>query len=78
MGNKFISAAGDNPLLKVVPPADRRGAQMKAPSERAPRGKYAGGVLECGMIRRKPVSDMQRSEMEPARLNAKQNGACTA
>ena len=46
MGNKFISAAGDNPLLKVVPPADRRGAQMKAPSERAPRGKYAGGVLE--------------------------------
>ena len=29
-----------------VPPADRRGAQMKAPSERAPRGKYAGGVLE--------------------------------
>ena len=46
MGNKFVSAAGDNPLLKVVPPADRRGAQMKAPSERAPRGKYAGGVLE--------------------------------
>ena len=46
MGNKFISAAGDNPLLKVVPPADRRGAQMKAPSERAPRGKFAGGVLE--------------------------------
>lgn len=46
MGNKFISAAGDNPLLKVVPPADRRGAQMKAPSERAPRVKYAGGVLE--------------------------------
>ena len=29
-----------------MPPADRRGAQMKAPSERAPRGKYAGGVLE--------------------------------
>ena len=25
---------------------DRGGAQMKAPSERAPRGKYAGGVLE--------------------------------
>ena len=24
----------------------RRGAQMKAPSERAPRDKYAGGVLE--------------------------------
>ena len=47
MGNKFVSAAGDNPLLKVEPPADRRGAQMKAPSERAPRGKYAGGVLEC-------------------------------
>ena len=46
MGNKFVSAAGDNPLLKVEPPADRRGAQMKAPSERAPRGKYAGGVLE--------------------------------
>ena len=46
MGNKFVSAAGDNPLLKVVPPADRRGAQMKAPSERAPRDKYAGGVLE--------------------------------
>ena len=34
------------PLLKVVPPADRRGVQMKAPLERAPRGKYAGGVLE--------------------------------
>ena len=34
-------------LLKVEPPADRRGAQMKAPSERASRGKYAGGVLEC-------------------------------
>ena len=34
------------PLLKAQPPADRRGAQMKAPSERAPRGKYAGGVLE--------------------------------
>ena len=46
VGNKFISAAGDSPLLKVVPPADRRGAQMQAPSERAPRGKYAGGVLE--------------------------------
>ena len=29
-----------------MPPADRRGAQMKAPSERAPRGKYAGDVLE--------------------------------
>ena len=41
-----LSAAGDNPLLKVVPLADRRGAQRKAPSERAPRGKYAGGVLE--------------------------------
>ena len=39
-------SAGDNPLLKVVPPADRRGAQMKTPSERASRGKYAGGVLE--------------------------------
>ena len=26
--------------------ADCRGAQMKAPSERAPRGKYTGGVLE--------------------------------
>ena len=60
MGNKFVSAAGDNPLLKDVPPADRRGAQMKAPSEREPRGKYAGGVLErvrrlrklsCGNIR---------------------------
>ena len=46
MGNKFVSAAGDNPLLKARPPADRRGAQMIAPSERAPRGKYAGGVLE--------------------------------
>ena len=46
MGNKFVSAAGDNPLLKARPPADRRGAQMKAPSERAPRGKYATGVLE--------------------------------
>ena len=33
-------------MLKVVPPADRRGTQMKAPSECAPRGKYAGGVLE--------------------------------
>ena len=32
--------------MKVEPPADRRGAQMKDPSERAPRGKYAGGVLE--------------------------------
>ena len=53
-----LSAAGDNPLLKArppadrrgaqmkVPPADRRGAQMKVPPERAPRGKYAGGVLE--------------------------------
>ena len=41
-----LSAAGDNLLLKARPPADRRGAQMKAPSERAPRGKYAGGVLE--------------------------------
>lgn len=25
----------------------RRGVQMKAPSARAPRGKYAGSVLEC-------------------------------
>ena len=41
-----LSAAGDNPLLKALPPADRRGAQMKALSERAPRGKYAGDVLE--------------------------------
>ena len=39
-------SAGVSPL-KVVPPADRRGAKMKAPSERAPRGKYAGDVLEC-------------------------------
>ena len=31
---------------KIKPPADRRGAQMKAPSEHAPRGKYVGGVLE--------------------------------
>ena len=38
------------PPLKVVPPADRRGAQMKAPSERAPRGKYAGGVLEMAIF----------------------------
>ena len=30
-----------------MPPADRRGAQMKVPSERALYGKYAGGVLEC-------------------------------
>ena len=43
-----LSAGDCHPLLKVVPPADRRGAQMKAPSERAPRGKYAGGVLEIG------------------------------
>ena len=47
-----LSASGDNPLLKVVPPADRRGAQMKAPSERAPRGKYADGILEqFGVLR---------------------------
>ena len=39
-------SSGWSPLLKVMPPADRRGAQMKAPSERTPRGKYAGGVLE--------------------------------
>ena len=31
-------------LSAGVSPAS--GAQMKAPSERAPRGKYAGGVLE--------------------------------
>ena len=56
-------------LKEDEPPADRRGAQMKAPSERAPRGKYAGGVLEekykknsgwCGKpnyrARRQPVS----------------------
>ena len=41
-----LSAAGDNLLLKARPPADRRGVQMKAPSERTPRRKYAGGVLE--------------------------------
>ena len=41
-----LSAGDCHPLLKVVPPADRRGAQTKAPSERAPRGKYAGGVLK--------------------------------
>lgn len=41
-----LSAAGDNPLLKVEPPVDCRGAQRKAPSERTPRGKYAGGALE--------------------------------
>ncbi len=35
-----------SPPLKARPPADRRGAQRKAPSERAPCGKYAGGVLE--------------------------------
>ena len=34
------------PPLKVEPPADCRGTQMKAPSEHVPRGKYAGGVLE--------------------------------
>ena len=45
--------SGDNfqqrvaiPLLKVVPSAGRREAQMKVPSGRMPRGKYAGGVLE--------------------------------
>ena len=48
MGNKIVSVAGENPLLKARPPADRRGAQMKAPSERSPRGKYVGGVLESG------------------------------
>ena len=43
-------SAGDyHPLLKVVPSADRRGAHMKAPLERAPRGKYAGGVLELSI-----------------------------
>ena len=36
---------GCSPLM-VVPPADRRGAQMKVPSKRAPRSKNAGGVLE--------------------------------
>ena len=46
MGNKFVSAGDYHPLLKARPPADRRGAQMKTPSERAPRGKYAGDVLE--------------------------------
>ena len=46
MKERQLSAADDNPLLKGRPPADRKGAQMKAPSERAPRGKYAGGVLE--------------------------------
>ena len=30
----------------TVQNADRRGVQMTAPSERAPRGKYDGGVLE--------------------------------
>ena len=34
------------PLLKARPPTNRRGAQMKAPSERAPHSKYATGVLE--------------------------------
>ena len=46
MKERQLSAADDNPLLKGRPPADRKGAQMKAPSDRAPRGKYAGGVLE--------------------------------
>ena len=41
-----LSAAVDNPLLKARPPTDRRNAQRKAPSERASRGKYTGGVLE--------------------------------
>ena len=41
-----LSAGDCHPLLKVVPPADRRDAHMKAPSERASRGRYAGGVLE--------------------------------
>ena len=34
------------PTLKIDPPEDRRGTQMKAPSERELCGKYAGGVLE--------------------------------
>ena len=46
-----LSAGDCHPLLKIVPPADRRGAQMKTPSERAPRGKYAGGVLELSIDR---------------------------
>ena len=38
--------------FQACPPADRRGAQMKAPSERAPRGKYADGILEqFGVLR---------------------------
>ena len=44
-----LSAWECHPLLKARLPADRRGAQMKAPSERAPRGKYAGGVLELSI-----------------------------
>ena len=46
-----LSAGDCHPLLKIVPPADRRGAHMKAPSERAPRGKYVGGVLELSIDR---------------------------
>lgn len=42
-GNNFQLGV---PPLKAEPPADRRGAQMKDPSERTPRGKYAGGILE--------------------------------
>ena len=34
-------------------------AQMKAPSERAPRGKYAGGVLERSRCR---SDDIYRTE----------------
>lgn len=44
MAGKQLSAGGSP--LKAEPPADRRGAQMKDPSERTPRGKYAGGILE--------------------------------
>ena len=43
--DNFVLVGVQSPS-KIKPPADRRGAQMKAPSERAPRGKNAGGVLE--------------------------------
>ena len=44
--NRVQFSAGSVLLLKARPPADRRDAQMKAPSERAPRVKYAGGLLD--------------------------------
>ena len=49
--DNFVLVGVQSPS-KIKPPADRRGAQMKAPSERAPRGKYADGILEqFGVLR---------------------------